>query len=139
MDDCFNIKDLRIGDKVIYSQEIYEIIELTTSEVLIKNNDVNIKVLLKEISPIILSLEFIIYQLGFITHKSCIPTLKDTYTLDTPKGHIRLSEPTNSIDKEWSVLIDNLDRDRVGLVEVHTFNELQHFVWDCIKFEFNYK
>ena len=36
-------------------------------------------------------------------------------------------------------LLDNLDRDRTGLVEINTFNELQHFVWDCLKFEFNYK
>lgn len=141
MEEYFDIKDLRIGDKVIYSQKVYEIIELTKSEILIENDGVSIKVSIKEISPIILSPEFIVYQLGFSVQKSCIPTLKDNYTLDVPKGHIRIriSNLTNSTDKEWGVLIDNLDRDRTGLVEINTFNELQHFVWDCLKFEFNYK
>ena len=40
MEEYFDIKDLRIGDKVIYSQKVYEIIELTKSEILIENDSV---------------------------------------------------------------------------------------------------
>ena len=130
-------RDLKICSNVFYNNEICKIENIVYDHACLVTNDGKICIPISDIQPIPIT-EEIIAKLGFIEHTNKYMKWKE-YRLETNKGYITIAEVSNSIDKNWSIHIDNLDYDSCANVDIKYLHDIQNIVWTCLNIELEIK
>lgn len=130
-------RNLQINSNVSYNSKIYKIETIMYNYANLGKDDMKILVPISDIQPIPIT-EEIITKLGFIEHTNKYMKWKE-YRLETNKGYITIAEVSNSIDKNWSIHIDNLDYDSCANVDIKYLHDIQNIVWTCLNIELEIK
>lgn len=122
-----DIKDLQIGNKVLYQNKVVEIETIHirgTVGILNGSKDFIVSVSCKDIVPIEVTEELLL-KLGFEKKYETICRSFD-YCMCSNDCYLEIHTTSNSIDRDWFCHIDNISHYTIGGFDFQYLHELQN-------------